>query len=266
MADLGDAYLVARNVKEAEKEYNEIKRLAPKNALGYAKLGGLYMTQGSWDKAARELQIAFDMNPQLDPVLTSLAQVYAEQKKYASAIALCDSRIKNNPRDAFAYNVKGVIYEAQNDLQRAGEFFQKAIDIQPLWAKPHNNLVRTLVGQGKTAQAVTNLEAAIKANPAVVGPYLSLGQIYEQTGEYKKAIQVYERLLEKQADFWVGMNNLASLLSDHSSSKKDLEKALNLALNAQKTRPDDPSVLDTLGWIYYRQNDANKALEFIKRA
>ena len=62
------------------------------------------------------------------------------------------------------------------------------------------------------------------------------------------------------------MNNLASLLSDHSSSKKDLEKALNLALNAQKTRPEDPSILDTLGWIYYRQNDANKALEFIKRA
>jgi Flp pilus assembly protein TadD len=62
------------------------------------------------------------------------------------------------------------------------------------------------------------------------------------------------------------MNNLASLLSDHSSSKKDLEKALNLALNAQKVRAEDPSILDTLGWIYYRQNDFNKAFDFIRRA
>ena len=192
--------------------------------------------------------------------------MYTEQKKYGAAIALCDTRIKKNPRDAFAYNLKGLIYRAQNDLPRAGEAFQKAIDIQPLWATPHNNLARTLVDQGKTAQAVTNLEATIKANPAGIGPYLSLGQIFEQTGEYKKAIQVYEKLLEKQPDLWVGMNNLASLLSDHSSSSKDLERALKLALNAQKARPEDPSVLDTLGWVYYRQNDAQKALGFIKRA
>jgi predicted Zn-dependent protease len=70
----------------------------------------------------------------------------------------------------------------------------------------------------------------------------------------------------KQPELWIAMNNLASLLSDHSTSGKDLDRALKFAQNAQKARPEDPSVLDALGWVYYRQNNTQKALEFVKRA
>ena len=37
LADLGDAYLAAQNVKAAEKEYSEIKRLGAKKCTGICK-------------------------------------------------------------------------------------------------------------------------------------------------------------------------------------------------------------------------------------
>jgi len=55
-------------------------------------------------------------------------------------------------------------------------------------------------------------------------------------------------------------------LSEGSPSSKDLEKALSLAKKAQETRPEDPSVLDTLGWIYFKIGDTTTALTYLSKA
>jgi len=72
--------------------------------------------------------------------------------------------------------------------------------------------------------------------------------------------------LKKEPNLWVAVNDLAFLLSEYGNSKKDLNRALELALRARKQRPDDPAVLDTLGWIYYKKGDASTALGLIENA
>ena len=74
------------------------------------------------------------------------------------------------------------------------------------------------------------------------------------------------KVIEKQPNLWIAANDLAYLLSEHGTSKKDLEKALKLAGQAQKLRPEDASVMDTMGWVYYKQGDANRAADLIARA
>jgi tetratricopeptide (TPR) repeat protein len=106
----------------------------------------------------------------------------------------------------------------------------------------------------------------LQKNPDNVGPYLSLAQVYIQSKEYPKAIGVYEKLHERKPDFWVASNDLAFLLSETANGKKDLEKALSLAKKAQEARPEDPEVLDTLGWVHFKMNDLSTALGFLGRA
>ncbi len=59
---------------------------------------------------------------------------------------------------------------------------------------------------------------------------------------------------------------MAFLLSESSNSKKDLERALLLAKKAQEALPEDPAVLDTLGWVYFKMDDHPMALRFLGRA
>jgi tetratricopeptide (TPR) repeat protein len=265
-ADLGDLFLAAKDFTRAEAEYADIKKLAPGKDLGYAKLGEYYTSLEKWNLASSELETAVKLNPRSVPLYTLLVRSYVEQKKYSEAIATCESRIRTNPRDALSYNLIGQTYALQKNFDKANAAFQRAITLQPLWPVPINNLAKLYLDHGMKDAAVKKFEEAVRTNPNNMIAYLSLGQLYEQSKDYPKAILIYERLLLKQPNFWTGANNLAFLLSDHGRTPQDLDRALGLAQKANTARPDDPEILDTLGWVYYKKGDVKSAATYLGRA
>ncbi len=100
-ADLGDLFAAQKNYKEAENAYSDIKRKAPKNPFGYIKMGGLYASQGKPDKAVTEFEQAYKLNPQSAQIFTVLVQSYMDNKKFADAVALCEGKIRENPKEPF---------------------------------------------------------------------------------------------------------------------------------------------------------------------
>lgn len=265
-SDLGDFFLARKDFKQAENTYADIKRKAPTNPSGYIRMGGLYAMQGNPGRATAEFEQAYKLSSQSQQILTILVQSYMENKKYASAVALCEEKIKENPKDSFSYNLLGQVLGAQKNYKGAEELFQKAISLQPTWPVPHNNLAHLYLIQGQTANAIKKYQESIKYKPENVTAYLSLAQIHCADKNFSKAIDIYSKLLKKWPNLWVVANDLAFLLSEHSTSTKELEKAMKIARHAQKLRPEEGAVLDTVGWIYYKQGDAKRAHEFVARA
>jgi tetratricopeptide (TPR) repeat protein len=143
---------------------------------------------------------------------------------------------------------------------------QKAIDLQPMWPPPHQSMAGIYLAQGKKQEAIQKFESSLQANKRNAAAYLSLGLLYEKDGEFDKAMEVYERALKADPNFWFAANNLAFLLSEFSAEKTDLDRALGLSQKALKQRPGDPAILDTIGWVHYRLGDFNKAQDFIEQA
>ena len=56
------------------------------------------------------------------------------------------------------------------------------------------------------------------------------------------------------------------MLSDHSDSPKDLERALSLAQQAVQANPEEGAILDTVGWIRFKMGDTERALGLIEQA
>jgi len=79
-------------------------------------------------------------------------------------------------------------------------------------------------------------------------------------------MDVYERALVQNPNFWFAANNLAFLIAENSQSKAEQERAVDLALGALKIRPGDPAILDTLGWVHYRIGNNSQAGELIEQA
>jgi tetratricopeptide (TPR) repeat protein len=136
----------------------------------------------------------------------------------------------------------------------------------PTWPAPHNNLANVYLAQGRKQEAIAKFESSIQTSPKNPSAYLSLALLYETEREYKKAMDVYERALAQNPNFWFAANNLAFLIAENSQSKADYERALELALGALKIRPGDPAILDTLGWVHFRLGNYSQAGELIEQA
>ena len=93
---------------------------------------------------------------------------------------------------------------------------------------------------------------------------LLLGTALERNGRIEDAIAAYESSLAANSELPAVANNLAALLADHRKDRASFERALELA--SQFEGSSNPAFIDTLGWVYYRLGDTQKAIPLLKSA
>ncbi len=229
---LGDLLRISGDMKNAESAYTEVKRSSQGAIIGRVKLSELYQEAGRLDRATVELNQAAAMSPQTEDLFTRLIRIYAQQQKYAEATAKCRERIKKRPQDAMAYYLLGGILELQGDYRKAEESLLQA--------------------------------QKVSGNSTYIG--LTLAQLQVKEGKLAEARKVYEDILAKQPDSWAVVNDFACMLSDHGNGGSDLLRAMTLAQQANSRFPDNPLIMDTLGWICYRKGDYQRAAQLLEKA
>jgi Flp pilus assembly protein TadD len=70
-------------------------------------------------------------------------------------------------------------------------------------------------------------------------------------------------ILEKEPDNAHALNALGYTLADRTTR---YQEALVLIQKALKIMPEDPYFLDSLGWVYYRLGDLEKAENYLRKA
>jgi tetratricopeptide (TPR) repeat protein len=266
-AALGDLLAATGNTSAAETEYRYIRDQAPKIPAGYLKLGQLYWQTNRRGEAVAQLENGYRAMPASMPLFTNLVRLYLAEKKGDAAVNLCEEAIARHPDSAFAYNALGSVLVVKKDYPGATKAFSRAIEIQPLWQVPHNGLARAYLLQGKTAEAIARLETATQSDPKNPAAFLTLGNIYERQGDDAKARATYEKALEANPEMWPAANNLAFLLAETDNvTVSQLDQATVMALKAMNQQPENPVVLDTLGWIYYRRGNIPLALSYVEQA
>ncbi|WP_054689067.1 tetratricopeptide repeat protein [Desulfosarcina cetonica] len=148
----------------------------------------------------------------------------------------------------------------------AEDALKAAIARAPQWNVPHENLAKLYLSQGKTQQAIANLENAIQKNNKNSGAVMTLALLYQKDGQLDKARAVYEKTLETDPRSWAAANNLAFLLADTTGTDADLDRALELARQAEKIKPDEATIKDTLGWIHHKRGDDEIAVTVLEEA
>ena len=100
-------------------------------------------------------------------------------------------------------------------------------------------------------------------DPKNVEAQIALASLYETAGEYDKAIERYRAALAVQPANAIALNNLAYSLAVRRNQARD---ALPLAERAYAASGGNPSVMDTLGWIYHLTGDDAKAAPLLAQA
>jgi tetratricopeptide (TPR) repeat protein len=114
-------------------------------------------------------------------------------------------------------------------------------------------------------QAIETLRQGVAAVPGDVKMPLALADMLGASGKYEEAIAIYDSLLIRNPDLDVAANNMAEMIADYESGDRDaLDKARRVADRFQGS--SNPLLLDTLGWVYFRQGNVQQALVLFERA
>ena len=90
-----------------------------------------------------------------------------------------------------------------------------------------------------------------------------LAMTYDQIEKWDKSDELYTKLIALNDRDAQAYNNFAYSLVERD---EDLEYALTLAEKAIQISPDVSAYLDTIGWIYYKLSEFEKAKDFIAQA
>jgi len=251
---IGDIQLRQEQFDEAREAFQSLVEMAPKNPTGHYRLGLLDRFEGELDSAMASFQRALDISPTLMDAFSNVILIHLSRKEYDQAIGKCDAQLEkagdNVLARAMIHNFKGRTHTIRKDLDAAEASFKSSIEASPNFAPSYYALAGLYLRKGEADEAIAQYEDILEKSPNQARPHMMLGIIYDSKKEREKAEEHYRKALEIDPKFAPAANNLAYLLADQD---KDLELALGYAQTARENLSNDPSVMDTLGWVYYKK-------------
>ena len=107
------------------------------------------------------------------------------------------------------------------------------------------------------------LEVAPADSSSNLRAWSTMGDIYHQLGDSKKAYKAYDKALKINPDYIYVLNNYAYYLSEEG---KSLKKAYKMSKKTIEAEPNNATYLDTFGWILYLMGKPHEAKPHFKQA
>ena len=233
------------DMTQAEESFRKVIALDPKYPIVHLDLALVYMSRRDLEGTLKELRLEVEYHPEFVGTYPVLTHVLVATQRNNEAIAAYHQWLKADP----------------GNLEAA------------------TGLSKMLTSGNQNAEAITVLESAIKSYPDIPTLQYTLGDLYLKNKQTEQGVA----LLKKAAASDSGsesLNNVAYALAD-ASVELDLaqqygEKAM-AQMEASSMKADDDAeglkstrqlgyVWDTIGWIYFRRGDDQKALTYTRAA
>lgn len=195
--DIGLGALAENNLPKAINELRVAVQENPRLARHHHALGNAYLRNGQFDEAVASFRRATEIDPRLSDAWNDLGAVYIQKQQWDLAIEAFRRALANpqylSPERAYL-NLGNVHYfRKQYDL--AAQQFRKLLDILPQSPDGHFFLGRTLLAQGKYAEAREELEQAVRLDGTVAIFHLELGIALMREGRRNEARESFRRTL-----------------------------------------------------------------------
>ncbi|MBO6535279.1 MAG: tetratricopeptide repeat protein [Balneolaceae bacterium] len=203
---------------------------APEYGPAFTLAGQFFSIIGEIDKALVKLEQANKLLPQDDIAWRQRLQLLLQEQRYNDVISVGLEADQSVPEDAFIQFFIGTAHLLNENSQEAISWLERA----------------------SRAPARRPFKSVI---------YGTLGDSYADQENYENADRVYELALRYDPQNHNAMNNYAYSLSVRETN---LERAKELALRAIELAPENAAYLDTVGWVYFKLGDNDRARRFIR--
>ena len=263
--------------------------------LNYARL---LIQNEEYDQAQEQFQILVEQNPQDWETLYSIALLDTQLENFNSAIAAYIKLIDADQRaDESQYNL-GIIYQRQDNLEKSIEHFRQVRIGTNNFLSAQQQATRLSIQSGRLDDAHDWLSQLSRGQPRLEVLFTTIeSSLLIQEEHFDAAEQLLDTALNKfpnEMDLLFARVLYFDSQSDQEGSERDLvqiirmqpedsralnhlgymladqttryEEALELIERAIAISPDEPSIIDSLGWALYKVGRYEEALVQMRRA
>jgi tetratricopeptide (TPR) repeat protein len=213
--------------------------------------------------ARRSFDEALRLDPNSFDALAGLTALDLSTGRKAEARARVDREIARYPRHVDRLLLGAQTYALLGHVSRAEELLKSAIAADPGRTEPYGTLAHFYMQQNRLDDGRRVFEQIVDRDPRPVGALTMIGIILRKQNRTEEAVEYYRRALAIDADAAVAANNLAWIYADQGQL---LEEGLRLARVARSRLPNQPEVVDTIGWLYYKSRQPQLAVPYLKEA
>ena len=184
----------------------------------------------------------------------------SEQGYDAAALVAFEHVAKVDPSAITFYNL-GTLYMRRGRTADAKTAYEHALRLQADYADADNSLGALLAQNGDLPAAIERFRAALAAKPEFADAMNNLGFALFQTGDALRARELYEKALTLQPGFPEALNNLGILYG----SARDLDRALGYFQQAVDQRPAYGEAANNLALVLNARSETDKAIAVLQR-
>ncbi|MEJ8756450.1 tetratricopeptide repeat protein [Pontibacter sp. H259] len=300
-----ELYNASQQADKAIATLQKALRLEPNNPFAHLMLSDLHRQKGDREQSEKEIKIAF-ASPELDidtkvRILVDLIRQLPNRDIEDVSLVLVDLTIQSHPEEAKAYAVAGDLQTIVGKKADARNNYLKAVKLDDSHFKIWQQIVLLDAELNESAALVKHSEEALElfpnqaifwfyngtghlieksydkavkalehgkrlsvAEPELVAQFnMQLGDGYNSLKDYKKSNEAYDAVLSQDANNEHVLNNYSYFLSVRN---ENLPKAKEMASRLVAKFPNNPTYLDTYGWVLYKSGDYKNALKYLEQA
>ena len=225
------------------------------------------MGQQEYDQAILKFKEIIQNRPEFLRACRSLVRAYAAKHDTDGAIGFFKSQMGMKTNPGCRHYGLGYAFELKEQYKEALDQYKKALDLVPYLQETYDGFVDISVLLGRQnpdllIESEKFIKQLIERDTSNACPYQGLGYLYLRQYKWNKALELYDRALQKKADFWQVFHDKAHVywqLGQYQKSLDMLKVEFELAIKA-----DDSEVMSkaigNMGAVYSYLDDYQNAL------
>lgn len=242
-SELGRACQATGNHEGAVRAFQTAVRLDPWSWDGYMDLARAYEDLERFADAAQAYARAGELDPKSLSAQVRAGHCCLRAGQTVRALAHGEAARRIDADSHEAWLLLGRVYEAQKDYPLAIQAFRRLLVVDPADGEARLALSVVYIKNGQFDQAEKTLLALVETQPTQTAVFRHLGYCLVNLGEPDRAIQMYEKALDIDADDWQAHRGLgvAYMVRAHQTDDPQAQAlALRHWRRALEINPDQP--------------------------
>jgi tetratricopeptide (TPR) repeat protein len=226
-------------------------------------LGLIEFQEGHLDTATTRFAALLRADKYLDDAFYYLGLIADRHDDPEHALRLY-AQVQSGENTVPALLRASTILQTHGAAAAAEELLDRLIEDEPQHAPEIlASRARTYADSGDLPRATAVLEQGVTEYPDSVDLRYAVASIYEEQGRIPDALHELTDLVKSRPDDPAALNALGYTLADHF---RDLGRARRLIERAYAAAPKNAAILDSLGWVLFRQRHSAEAETYLRAA